>query len=235
MASRVLEGAGVIVEPRCHKALAFSVGSVRRNIPSEWPIFVLHGRQNVEYVQVSLRNIANVYFINMNVDNLTLPEYNFMLASSMFYERFAPYLYLLVFQTDSMLCDTSRHKIQDFLGFDYVGAPWSFHRNRVGNGGLSLRRREAMVTLTTKYPYPKLRDPRDNEDLYISKRCNRRAPVDLARQFSVESLFSPVTNQQPPFGVHKPWKHLKADEWFRLVSMEPGVKQLLDLNVKDTK
>lgn len=61
----------------------------------------------------------------------------------------------LVVQADGFICDPSRWRDQ-FLGYDYIGAPWPeciadydgwvvrLDRNRVGNGGFSLRSKKLL-------------------------------------------------------------------------------------------
>jgi hypothetical protein len=55
-----------------------------------------------------------------------------------------PAEWLLVFQTDSILCANSRQNLNDFLDYDWVGAPWNPNGRFGGNGGLSLRRVSAI-------------------------------------------------------------------------------------------
>lgn len=55
-----------------------------------------------------------------------------------------PAEWLLVFQTDSILCANSRQNLNDFLDYDWVGAPWNPSGRFGGNGGLSLRRVSAI-------------------------------------------------------------------------------------------
>lgn len=61
-----------------------------------------------------------------------------------------PAEWLLVIQSDSILCASSRQNLNDFLGYDWVGAPWNPDGRYGGNGGLSLRR----VNAIDKFPTP---------------------------------------------------------------------------------
>lgn len=76
----------------------------------------------------------------------TVSSYSRMLLDPGFYERFAAYEYLLLYQLD---CLVFSDRLRSFAerGFDYIGAPWLCSRDdpgrgfsRVGNGGFSLRR-----------------------------------------------------------------------------------------------
>lgn len=53
---------------------------------------------------------------------------------------------VLVFQEDSVPCSKASHSITDFFKYDYIGAPWPWYPF-VGNGGLSLRNRTALIRL----------------------------------------------------------------------------------------
>ena len=85
----------------------------------------------------------NVKFTNLNVDNLSIKEYNKLLTSVWFYEQLLSKKFLL-FQTDSCLL---KDGIEDFLEFDYIGAPWPHLRNQIGNGGFSLRDKHVCIQI----------------------------------------------------------------------------------------
>lgn len=46
--------------------------------------------------------------------------------------------YCLLIQPDGFVLDT-KYWTDEFLEYDYIGAPWFGHKNAVGNGGFSLR------------------------------------------------------------------------------------------------
>ena len=50
----------------------------------------------------------------------------------------------MVFQTDSVICDENSKLINDYMLYDYVGAPW---KDAVGNGGFSLRRKSKALEM----------------------------------------------------------------------------------------
>lgn len=127
-------------------------------------------------------------------------EYNKLLKSYQFWE----YLSfstdkVLVFQSDSLLLRSNSDgikilNIQDFIGYDFIGAPWHVATNSgsnlwlrrmqrhgalkegVGNGGLSLRDVHAMLKITGKFGcdvplYPLVQAFVDNSS-YISSHAN---------------------------------------------------------------
>jgi len=75
----------------------------------------------------------------------------------------------------------------EFLQYDYIGAPWWFnHDNNVGNGGFSLRSRAMLEACKQIYPYhpedDMIREWRDE----LVKQGIRFAPEELASRFSWE-------------------------------------------------
>jgi hypothetical protein len=192
-------GVCAIVEPRKHKALRFVVANVRDVIP-DWPIYVFHGTENEDWAKSELAGIANISFFRLNVDNLSIAQYNQVLCSSVFYS-FLESEYVLIFQTDCMLMHN--HKIDDFLGYDYIGAVWDWKAtHRIGNGGLSLRRVSAMKRVCEGFDF----DQHTNEDVYFSQQDLNFPPEELAQAFSVESSF-----HRAPFGIHKPWVFMSVE------------------------
>lgn len=88
--------------------------------------------------------------------------YNQLMMTKAFYEAFAEYKYILIYQTDSLVFSD---RLEDWCArdWDYVGAPWLKDRDSpeqgfegVGNGGLSLRRvSSALAVLNSKRPTEK--------------------------------------------------------------------------------
>ena len=86
----------------------------------------------------------------------SIDSYNQMMLSEAFYIRFIKYEYILIFQLDAFAFSDSLQSFCDYR-YDYIGAPWlkgmrylrSSERGVwfVGNGGFSLRRVEAFMTI----------------------------------------------------------------------------------------
>jgi hypothetical protein len=134
--------------------------------------------------------------------------------------------YCLVVQSDSFVINADLWK-EEFLEFDYIGAPWSdkvkvnpnlvlnMEKNPVGNGGFSLRSRK-LVETTAKINFNSLKFSIKSEDIiichYLYKEMIdsgiRFAPPKLAAQFSMENinnLYGQDVNSV--FGFHG--KHLR--------------------------
>ena len=100
----------------------------------------------------------NIKVIKLNYDNLTTSTYSVLLASTDFWNKLTGDK-ILLYQEDTCIFKSN---IEDFLDYDYVGAPWPKEQNDnsllVGNGGFSLRSKKAMIDvinsislLDTKY------------------------------------------------------------------------------------
>ena len=155
---------------------------------------------------------------NLNVDNLTIPEYNELLTSKEFYDNI-PTKIFLIFQTDSVICNENVDLLDDFMKYDYVGAPW---KDAVGNGGFSLRRKSKVLEIISK-----CKRGNDNEDVYFANPCVSifKPSMDNAKFFSTESIYSDKS-----FGVHKPWAYLDKDKMEDKIKHCSPLKELWDLN-----
>ena len=105
-----------------------------------------------------------------------------------------------------MIFKKHKNLINNFLEYDYVGAPW-LQCKQVGNGGLSLRKKSVMLKIMNTIPYNGC-----NEDVYFSRSMNINKPsYTKALQFSVETIFNNIS-----FGCHSPWKYENYDNLLNL-------------------
>jgi hypothetical protein len=132
--------------------------------------------------------------------------------------------FVLMIHWDGYVIDGSRWS-DDFLKFDYIGAPWPFEtKYKVGNGGFSLRSRRLMQWLASsrlQYFHP--------EDAVICKVYRsslekhgiRFADVETAFRFSVE-------HGDPPggtlgfHGIFNLWRFLPREELGPLLDLLPA-------------
>jgi hypothetical protein len=98
--------------------------------------------------------------------------------------------HVLIVQWDGYVLDPAGWR-DEFLGYDYVGAPWPHiaEPNKVGNGGFSLRSRRLLLALEDPAFAPG--DPEDvcicvTHRAALQARGLRFAPTSLAAEFSVE-------------------------------------------------
>ena len=196
----------IIIEPREHRALEFVLNNFLENLSEQWDVIIFHGNKNINFIN-NLFNTTlvdykyKVKLINLNVDNLTIKDYNNLLVSKDFY-NYIPTEVFLIFQTDTLICSDYKDLINDFIKYDYTGAPWialPWVTNIIGNGGLSLRRKSKMLEIINSCKYKN-----EPEDVYFSKGCNNiiinKPTLEDAKKFSVEAIYNDIS-----FGVHKPW------------------------------
>lgn len=187
----------VIVEPRDHPHLEYVIRNVSYFLGDEWSVLLMHGIQNTNASEILGSKLPNMGLLKLPVNDLkptSNPGYNELLTSVSFYNSI-PAETILIFQTDSILL---RKGIDEFLEFDYVGAPWCF--GGMGNGGLSLRKKSKMIEIILKTPYAT--SGTGAEDVYFSTLAKRTPNTKLptiqkAMAFSVETMYHPS-----PLGVH---------------------------------
>lgn len=146
------------------------------------------------------------------------------LTNLTFYTEFVrPAEWLLIFQTDSIICAASNQSIDDWVekGYDWAGAPWSLDM-KGGNGGFSLRHVPPIVELL-KNPSNARPTHADMafEDFWLSSRLeNLPSPLEMST-FSVESVY----NEQP-LGYHLRGSGILIDS--EIWSNETRKRQIFD-------
>lgn len=214
-----ITNAMVIVEPRQHELLQYVCENYDANMDSSWDLYVFHGKSNGDFAKESTRNIKkrNVYLLPLDTDNLNADQYNELFKQASFWNRVKAEN-ILVFQTDSVLCPSSKYNIYNFTKYDYIGCesfngvlgnvlgawgnrdPEEYKKNHFyGVGGLSFRTKSFMMQCIRNNPDIK---PTFPEDVFFSNcvaKSNRR-PTDATQlaQFCSQRLFS-----QESFGAHK--------------------------------
>jgi len=216
----------VIVEPRHHPAMKFVLNNFLENLDYRWSFIVFHGTENKKWLEDIVCNNPRIQLNDLGVSNLTLSEYNSFIASARFIEQI-PTETFLIFQTDTMISSLNKNLIYDFMEYDYVGAPWFRIKGvvdeisgKVGNGGLSLRKKSKMLEVVRNVPYPNDM-PEDQYYCVHNKTIPLHMPTyEKAQLFAIETVYSPRS-----FGLHKAWLYLQIPE-----EQFPGYNELVRLN-----
>lgn len=202
----------VIVDFRSNDPLISAIMNIYHHLPSSWPIQIFHGKDNLQFFQNSSALkplILNGSIILTEWKGKLTKDYtlntNRIFTNISFWQQIQGDK-ILFFQSDSIMCSNSPHKITDYLQYDYIGAPWDYEvccglKNvPVGNGGFSLRSRIKSIQLLQMVPWT---DDNPHEDIWFGLNLYRYlnasiAPVKIAKTFAVESIYYPY-----PMAVHK--------------------------------
>ena len=140
--------------------------------------------------------------------------YNSLMMSTELYEKYLDYEYVLICQQDVFVIED---KLESFLNlpYDYIGAPiphmgpWS-SRLYVGNGGFSLRRVDAVLSLL-KDSEKDIKTLNDNEDVFYSNvgekhsELFRTAPVEVGLNFAFNMYYEELyrlNDSRLPMAIH---------------------------------
>lgn len=200
----------VIIEPRKHKYLLRVIKNFTYLLQNKgWGLIIFHGTDNEDFLKQSLQNWNHVKYVNLQVTNLNIHQYNHILTTVPFWNflRRLGCKNSLLFQTDTVLL---KDNVDDFLHYDFIGAPWcvEWYNIKGGyNGGLSLRNVEKMIDIIQK-SHPLFFENtmvHINEDIYFAYFMDKYRSEcilpehDVAKQFSVETVYYP-----DPIGMHQP-------------------------------
>ncbi len=136
----------VLIEYRPLPHLEFLIRNMIFKLGENWSHTIVCGRLNYSYIKNICSNISeNIRIIETEYDNLNQSTYSQLLVNTDFWEQFYGEK-ILIYQEDSCIF---KENIDDFLKWDYIGAPWPEEQNDnshgVGNGGFSLRTKKCML------------------------------------------------------------------------------------------
>ena len=142
----------VLIEFRQLPHLKFLIKNMIIQLGTEWSHTIVCGTLNHMYMKRICNEISpNINIIVTSYQNLNQITYSILLASQQFWDMFHGNK-ILIYQEDSIIF---KKNIDQFLIYDYVGAPWPSNqtdtKNLVGNGGFSLRSKDIMInTINTQ-------------------------------------------------------------------------------------
>ncbi len=126
------------------------------------------------------------------------------------WEQFQDAYRVLLFQTDSIICANSERTIEEFLQYDFVGAPINRAHGRGFNGGLSIRNPKIMLDITTNDSFTFMDDFKSGreflqyEDQWFYTKLLELGTAnipsdDIAGRFCSETIY-----YETPLGYHQP-------------------------------
>ncbi len=129
----------------------------------------------------------------INVDRInSTKEYSYFMIKKL--NDYIKTKFVLIVQWDGFILNPTAWT-DDFLKYDYVGAPWWFNDgNNVGNGGFNLRSKKLIEMLQNDDKISKYY-PEDNQicrtyGSYLKSRGIKFAPEKIAARFSIEGHIS---------------------------------------------
>ncbi|QSZ35598.1 hypothetical protein DSL72_008468 [Monilinia vaccinii-corymbosi] len=175
----------LIIENRPDPILAPLVLHYMSVVPPDWRFRLIGSTESVALINSSraIREQVesgklDLTYIPANMSTSSQEEISRFLTTLWIYETvLQPAEWLLVFQTDSMLCANSRQTLNDWLEYDWVGAPWNPNGRFGGNGGLSLRRVSAIIDVLRNQVRTQNSEP---EDVWLTDRLGHRPGAKLA-------------------------------------------------------
>ncbi|KAG0648499.1 hypothetical protein D0Z07_5375 [Hyphodiscus hymeniophilus] len=175
----------LLIENRVNPILAPLMLHFMSVVPPDWRFRFMGSVESVEHINGSraIRDAVtagklDLTYIPANMTTGSQEEISRFLTTLWLYETvLQPAEWLLVFQTDSMLCANSRQSLNNWLEYDWVGAPWNPNGRFGGNGGLSLRRVSRIIDILQNQKRIPGTEP---EDVWLTERLGHRPNAKLA-------------------------------------------------------
>jgi hypothetical protein len=175
----------LLIENRVNPILAPLMLHFMSVVPPDWRFRFMGSVESVKHINGSrpIRDAVaagklDLTYIPANMTTGSQEEISRFLTTLWLYETvLQPAEWLLVFQTDSMLCANSRQSLNNWLDYDWVGAPWNPNGRFGGNGGLSLRRVSRIIDVLRNQKRIPGTEP---EDVWLTERLGHRPGAKLA-------------------------------------------------------
>ncbi|TVY91819.1 hypothetical protein LAWI1_G003895 [Lachnellula willkommii] len=182
----------------------------------EWPVHVFTGQTTIPASLPLRRAITSgritIRLLPPNTEFKNHHDVSQFLTEPWLWEALAPAGHVLLFQADSILCANAPMRVDDFLQYDFVGAPINpnIGSGDAGmNGGLSLRNRQTTLDIIAAFSWiDELKaatsyDPNGVfEDQWFYQKLTAMGATlpdpETAKRFSVESMW-----YDTPVAFHK--------------------------------
>jgi len=185
----------VIVETRCGYWLPLVIRNAIDKLPG-WNLYVVGPRSVIDFVK---GKVGGTFIpVILDVEHMTVSMYSQLLMDGSFWSKFRED-HILIFQMDCILL---REPQDHMLSWDFVGPLCGqlSEGNFIMNGGLSLRKRKAMVTACGLFNRDELKLP---EDVAFTLCMRRNRVFNLpsmsdCHDFGIETL----GNIETAIGIH---------------------------------
>lgn len=229
----------IIIDPRINFAIEYCVRNALHHLGSKWGIQVYYSAGvtgNEEYLRYVLSDLPQIEYVPLPANFVSGDDYNAFLKSQTLWRDLSSIARrVLIFQSDSLMI---HGKIDPFLQYDFIGAPWhmtddtvsyawlkklqrSGHVKRgIGNGGFSLRNPAIMhnISLTNLKAGGTM-----NEDVFFSMHTEKLSETNVsvfpnrseAYAFALETPCDDLgpldfvsSDARIPMAIHTAWAYL---------------------------
>ncbi|KAI1844076.1 hypothetical protein JX265_009661 [Neoarthrinium moseri] len=196
----------LLIEPRPIPHLVPQILHMINVVPPDWRFIFIGSNRSV--ISVGRSYATKHQQLSGKLDLMVLPEpwdigskelVHRLLTDIRFYEEFLPGVeWILKYESDSILCANSDESLNDWLHWDWAGAPRYPGDRFSGNGGLSLRRVSAIKRVLK---FQERTNDTQPEDEWYGTRVwvlpGARVASGTEGQLAVEDTYIPS-----PMGVH---------------------------------
>ncbi|KKY25703.1 hypothetical protein UCRPC4_g01616 [Phaeomoniella chlamydospora] len=208
-----------LVENRPDPMLAPLILHMMSVVPPDWRFHFMGSESAVDKVKDSaaiMRQVdvgkLDVTYIPENMSVAGQEMISRFLTNTWTYEALLPAEHVLVYQTDSIFCANSMDDLDNWLIYDWVGAPWDPGNRYGGNGGLSLRK----VSSILKVLYHQQRaNNSEAEDVWLTERLGHLPNAKVANGTEAYAFSGEMRWSDEPMGYHTggSGRTLHSDVW----------------------
>jgi hypothetical protein len=143
----------VIIETRPLDSLVPLILHFSAVLGPEWPIVFFTepslppAFKSAPFVRLINAGLIHIVPLPDHIKFVNSVAVSSFLTNSWIWEQLAPADHVLLFQSDSIICGNSEHRVDDFIKYDFIGAPIVMAWGEGFNGGLSLRNRNMMLSI----------------------------------------------------------------------------------------
>ncbi|KAJ3021568.1 hypothetical protein HKX48_008235 [Thoreauomyces humboldtii] len=208
----------MLVEPRVSASFVPILLHYIATVPPDWPFHIFTSPTADAHLRAA--RSLRPYFASGRLRTTMLPA-NVILKD---WETISKFLgshwiwnqieaeHVFFFQLDSMICSNSDQTIDDYLHYDYIGAPWPHLPDDIGgNGGFSMRKRSKLLQCLDKHTW---QDGDWPEDVMFS-RCLRNLPGAVMPTYNQSMEFAIEGQDSKRYiGIHKPWNGVRVADHY---------------------
>lgn len=212
------ENEAVFIDFRILEHTEFLIRNSVYKLGENWSHTIVCGNVNYLFIKNICDSISfNIRIIKLEYDNIDINTYNNLLLSVSFWKLFEG-VKILLYQEDSIIF---KNNINDFLIYDFIGAPFCLDINKtaIGNGGFSLRNKQLLIDILLNKNYENFLNiktkhlsgvilDKSAEDVFFGNvffnyKIGKIPTINVASLFSSENV-----RNKDSLGAHQIWKDI---------------------------